>query len=303
MKKRKRTGTQKQLYLWMMMLPAVIIIFIFHYIPMYGIVMAFKDVRVGQSMFEGVWVGLKHFQRLFNSPMFWNIIKNTLRITMVQNIVLLPLPIIFALMIHNTTSGKIRKFSQTVSYLPHMISMVVIIYIVDVFCNLETGLINNVLVNVFNKDAINILGDSEYYYPVYYLSHIWATLGSSAVIYIAALAGVDEQLVEAAMIDGASKIQRMWHIDLPSIKPTIVILLVMNVGNALKVGYEKTLLLQNDLNLEVSETIATYVYKTGLVSAQYSFSSAVNLFQNLVGLLLVLLCNYFAKKLSETSLF
>lgn len=303
MKKRKKTWNQKQLYLLMLMLPAVIVIFIFNYIPMYGIVMAFKDVRVGQSMFEGVWVGLKHFQRLFNSPMFWNIIKNTLRITLVQNIVLLPLPIIFALMIHNTTSGKIRKFSQTVSYLPHMISMVVIVYIVDVFCNLETGLINNVLVNVFNKDAINILGDSEYYYPVYYISHIWATLGSSAVIYIAALAGVDEQLVEAAMIDGASKLQRMWHIDLPSIKPTIVILLVMNVGNALKVGYEKTLLLQNDLNLEVSETIATYVYKTGLVSAQYSFSSAVNLFQNLVGLLLVLLCNYFAKKFSEASLF
>ena len=303
MKKRKGTGIQRQLYLWMLMLPAVIIIFIFNYIPMYGIVMAFKDVRVGQSMFEGAWVGLKHFQRLFSSPMFWNIIKNTLKITMVQNIVLLPLPIIFALMIHNTTSGKIRKFSQTVSYLPHMISLVVVVYIIDVFCNLETGLINNVLVNVFNKDAINILGDSEYYYPVYYISHIWASLGSSAVIYIAALAGVDGQLVEAAMIDGASKLQRMWHIDLPTIKPTIVILLVMNIGNALKVGYEKSLLLQNDLNLEVSETIATYVYKTGLVSAQYSFSSAVNLFQNLVGLLLVLICNYFAKKLTETSLF
>lgn len=303
MKKRSRTRLKEQLQLWSMMLPAVIVVFVFCYIPIYGITMAFKDVRVGQGLLDGTWVGFQHFQRLFNSPMFGEIIKNTLRITLVKNFVLLPLPIIFALLVHNSNSPRIRKFSQTISYLPHLISMVVIVYIINLFCDPQSGLLNHLLENVLGMERINMLEDPSFYYPIYFISDIWATLGSSAVIYIAALASVDEQLMEAAMVDGASKIQRMWHIELPAIRPTIVILLIMDMGNILKVGYEKSLLLQNDLNLQVSETIATYVYKTGLVSAQYGFSTAVNLFQNLVGLILVIVCNQIAKKYSDSSLF
>lgn len=303
MKRKPRTRLKEQLQLYAMMLPAILIVLTFCYIPMYGITIAFKEVRVGQGLLDGAWIGFKNFERFFNSPMFLKIIGNTFRITLVKNFLLMPLPIIFALMVHNSNSKRIRKISQTISYLPHLISMVVIIYIINLFCDEQSGLINYFLVNVLGRDSISIMENPDYYYPIYYLSDIWATLGSSAVIYIAALAGVDEQLIEAAVVDGASKIQRIWHIELPAIRSTIVILLVMNMGNILKVGYEKSYLLQNDLNLEVSETIATYVYKTGLVSAQYGFSAAVNLFQNLVGLIMVILCNNIAKKLSDTSLF
>ena len=303
MHNKTRKGHKDQWQLFAMMLPAIIVVFTFSYIPMYGVTIAFKDVRVGQGLLEGTWVGFNHFQRLFKSPMFWEIMRNTLIITLVKNFVLLPLPIIFALMVHNSNSKRIRKFSQTISYLPHMISMVVIIYIINLFCDTDSGLINFLLEKVMGMDALNMLEETGFYYPIYFISDIWATLGSSAVIYIAALSGVDEQLLEAAMVDGASKLQRIWHIELPTIRPTIVILLIMHMGNILKVGYEKSLLLQNDLNLEVSETIATYVYKTGLVSSQYGFSSAVNLFQNLVGLLLVVVCNYIAKKYTDSSLF
>ncbi len=303
MKRKSRARIKEQTQLYAMMLPAILVCFIFSYIPMYGITMAFKDIHVGQSLFDGTWVGFQHFQRLFASPMFTKILRNTLVITLIKNFVLWPLPIIFALLVHNSTSRRIRKFSQTISYLPHLISMVVIVYIISLFCNQQTGLINDFLVKVMGIDGINMLEDPKFYYPIYFISDIWATLGSSAVIYIAALASVDDQLLEAAMVDGASKLQRIWHIELPTIKPTIVILFVMHMGNILKVGYEKSILLQNSLNLEVSETIATYVYKTGLVSAQYGFSSAVNFLQNFVGLIMVLLCNYIAKKLSDTSLF
>ena len=300
--KKPKKNLKLQMQLYALLLPGLILVLLFHYVPMYGISIAFKDVHIGQSMWEGTFVGLKHFQRLFNSELFGTIIKNTVIITFVNNFLLWPLPIIFALLVHNSTSNKIRKFSQTSTYLPHLISMVVVINIINLFVNGETGLINIVL-NQFGMDRVQFLGEQKYFRVIYWISEIWQTLGANAVIYIAALSSVDVQLEEAAMMDGASKLQRMWHIDLPAIRPTVVVMLIMNMGKMLTLGYEKILLMQNDLNLDVSEILGTYIYKTGLAGGQYSFAAAVNLFQNLIGLALVLLTNYIAKKTADISLY
>lgn len=296
----KRLFGQWQLYV--MLAPAMAAMLIFHYIPMYGVTIAFKDLGIGESLFGGTWVGFAHFERLFRSDLFWTIFKNTLVISLVSHFILWPLPILFALMVHNATSSKIRKFSQTASYLPHLLSTVVIVTIIELFCNHETGVINMLLRNL-GMDTINFMGDAQYFYPMYFISGIWTGLGSGAVIYIAALTAVDTQLIEAATIDGANKLQRIWHIDIPTIRPTMLLLLIMDVGKVLNVGYEKVLLMQNDLNLGVTEIIGTYVYKTGLLGADYSFSTAVSLFNNVIGLILVLACNRISKKLADTSLF
>lgn len=296
----KRLLSQWQLYV--LLAPAAIAMLIFHYVPMYGVTIAFKEVDIGQSIFEGTWVGFEHFKRLFSSDLFGTIFKNTFVISFVQHFILWPLPIIFALLVHNSSSGRIRKFSQTSTYLPHLLSTVVVVTIIELFCNRETGLINVVLQRL-GYETVFFQGDTKWFYPMYFISGIWTGLGSGAVIYIAALSAVDVQLIEAATIDGANKLQRMWYIDIPTIMPTMIMLLIMDMGRILSVGYEKVLLMQNDLNLSVTEIIGTYVYKTGLLSADYSFSTAVSLFNNIIGLALVIVANKLAKKFTETSLF
>lgn len=288
--------------LYTMLLPAFICLILFHYVPMYGVTIAFKDIRIGEALWEGTWVGLKHFERLFSSDLFGTIFKNTIVITLIQNFLLWPLPIIFALIVHNCTINLLRKTVQTISYLPHLMSIVVVVSIVNLFCSQETGLINIVLQKL-GFDAIYFAGDSKWFLPMYFVSEVWMNMGSNAVVYIAALSAVDPQLIEAAEIDGASKLKRIWHIDLPTIRPTIILLLIMSMGNVLALGYERILLMQNDLNLPVSEIIGTYVYKTGLRGMQFSFSAAVSLFNNVVGLILVLVSNYIAKKSADISLF
>lgn len=293
---------RSQWKLFAMMAPAMFALIVFHYIPMYGVVIAFKEVNPGQNFLQGAWVGFENFQRLFESDLFAMIFKNTLAISLVEHFLLWPLPIILALLIHNSSSRKLRKFTQTASYLPHLLSMVVVVSIIDLMCNHETGIIN-IILGKLGKDSIFFMGETKWFRPIFFTSSIWVGLGSSAVVYIAALSSVDPQLIDAAKVDGASKLQRMWHIDLPTIRPTIVILLIMNMGKVLAVGYEKVLLLQNDLNLPVSEIVGTYVYKTGVLGADYGFSTAVSLFNNVVGLILVIVSNQIAKKYSDVALF
>ena len=297
-----RKGFLSQWQLYLLLLPGLLTIIIFHYIPMYGVTIAFKDVHIGQSIWEGTWVGLKHFRRLFTSDLFSTIFKNTIVITFIQNFILWPLPIIFALMVHNCTVKPIRKFGQTATYLPYLVSTVVVVSLISLFCNGETGLIN-IIRKQLGLESIQLLGTEKYFLPIYFISDQWQNLGSSAVIYIAALSAVDEELIEAATMDGASKLKRIWHIDLPTIRPTIIVLLIMNLGKMLNLGYEKILLMQNDLNLGVSEVIGTYVYKTGLLGGQYSFSTAVNLFNNVIGIILVIITNRIAKKMADISLY
>lgn len=293
---------RSQCSLYLMLLPALIGMIVFHYIPMYGVTMAFKDVRIGQTIFEGTWVGFENFKRLFQSNLFGTIFKNTLLITMFQNFLFLPLPIILALLIHNTRNRHFAKTAQTITYLPHLLSMVVIVSIIEIFCSRETGLINLVFEKL-GLPIVNFMGESSYFLPMYLTSHVWATLGSGAVIYIAALSSVDPQLIEAATMDGAGKLRRIWHIDLPTIRPTIIVLMIMNMGKILSLGYEQILLMQNEVNLDVTEIIGTYVYKTGIINAQYSFSTAVSLFNNVIGLILIIISNKLAKKYTETALF
>ena len=296
----RRLCSQWQLYL--MMAPAMLAMIIFHYIPMYGVTIAFKEVNPGQTFFEGAWVGFDNFKRLFNSDLFTIVFRNTLVISLVEHFLLWPLPIIFALLVHNARSNKIRKASQTLSYLPHLLSTVVVVSIIDLMCNHETGIIN-IILEKFGGEGVFFMGDPNWFRPIYFISGIWTGLGSSAVVYIAALSSVDPQLIEAATIDGANKLQRMWHIDLTTIRPTIIILLIMNMGKLLSVGYEKVLLMQNDLNLPVSEIVGSYVYKTGILGADYGFSTAVSFFNNIIGLILVIATNAIAKKFSDVSLF
>ena len=296
----KRLRSQWQLYV--MMAPAMLAMIIFHYVPMYGVIMAFKEVNPGQNFMQGNWVGLENFERLFGSDLFVTIFGNTMAISLVEHFLLWPLPIILALLIHNSSSGKIRKFTQTASYLPHLLSLVVVVSIIDLMCNHETGIINIVLEKL-GAESIFFMGDPKWFRPIFFTSSIWVGLGSSAVVYIAALSAVDPQLIDAAKVDGANKLQRMWHIDIPTIRPTIVVLLIMNMGKILAVGYEKVLLMQNDLNLPVSEIVGTYVYKTGVLGADYGFSTAVSLFNNVVGLILVIVSNKIAKKFADISLY
>lgn len=301
-KNKWRRELASQWQLWVLMIPALISVILFHYVPMYGASIAFKDVHIGQSLLDGQWVGFKHFERLFTSDIFGTLMKNTLTIAVIKNLLLWPLPIIFALIIHNVKSRKVRKVTQTISYLPHLISTVVVVSIIDVFCNYETGLIN-VILERFGMDSVYFAGEGKYFLPMYFIADIWVTTGSSAVVYIAALSAVDPQLVEAAQIDGANKLQRIWHVDIPTILPTIILMQIMHMGKFMTISYEKVLLMQNDLNLAATEIIGTYVYKTGLQGAQYSFSTAVSLFNNVIGLILVLVANKAAKKFSETALF
>lgn len=301
-KARWRRELASQWQLWVLLLPAIISLILFHYVPMYGVSIAFKDVHIGQSLLEGEWVGFKHFQRLFTSDIFGTLMKNTLSIAAIKNFLLWPLPIIFALIVHNSKSKKVRKFTQTVSYLPNLISTVVVVCIIDVFCNYETGLIN-IILEKMGMESVYFAAEGKYFLPMYFISDVWVTMGAEAVVYIAALSAVDTQLVEAAQIDGANKLQRIWHVDIPAILPTVVLMQIMNMGKFMNISYEKVLLMQNDLNLAATEIIGTYVYKTGLQGAQYSFSTAVSLFNNIIGLILVIVANKVAKKFTETALF
>lgn len=299
-KKTRLALSQWQLYA--LLFPGIFLMFVFHYLPMYGATIAFKDLSIGDGMFDGTWVGFKHFERFFNSPMFGTVMINTLKLTITQMIVTTPIPIIFALMVHNSSNKYVRKLTQTFSYMPHLLSTVVIITIIELFCRQEGGLIN-ILLEKMGVSPVDFLGREDMFLPVYIISGLWSSMGSSAVIYIAALSSVDVQLTEAATIDGANKLQRMWHVDIPTIMPTFVMMTIMSFGSILNVGYEKVLLMQNDLNIGVSEIITTYVYKQGLVSSQFGYSAAVSLFNNVVGLLLVLTVNKIAKKTADMSLF
>lgn len=286
---------------YILMLPAIIYVAIFCYGPMYGIQIAFQDFRPVLGYSGSPWVGLKHFINFFNGANFWRLIRNTLYLTTYSLVAGFPIPIILALLL-NEINEKLRKPIQTILYAPHFISVVVMVGILNLVFSPSIGIVNNVIA-ALGGEKIYFMTEPSAFRHLYVWSGIWQELGWNAVIYIAALSTVDESLHEAARIDGASRLQRIWYINIPTILPTIVILLIMKIGSMASIGYEKIYLLQNDLNVEVSEVISTYVYKRGIINTNYSFSTAVGLFNNLINILLLLLANFFAKKTTETSLF
>lgn len=296
--KLKKILTNYQLYLFL--LPALIYFIVFHYVPMYGVLIAFKDFVATKGIMGSPWVGFKHFERFFDSYQFWSLIKNTLGLSVTQLVVGFPLPIFLALMLNQMRSEKSKRFVQTVVYAPHFISVVVLAGMIYVFFS-NNGLINNMIL-MFGGDPISFMAKPEWFKPLYIASGVWQETGWAAIIYLAALAGVSPELHEAAIMDGANKWQRIFHVDIPAIMPTAVILLILSVGSIMNIGFEKAYLLQTPMNQPSAEIIPTYVYKMGLQQAQYSFAAAVGLFNAVINLILLVAVNKFAKRLSGTGL-
>ena len=307
MKKKKPLGMrikleiQQNWILYLMILPVLVYYIIFHYWPMYGLSMAFQDysMRLGP---KSPWVGLDNFKRFFNLYETKNLIKNTLTLSVYSLLLDFPLPIIFALLLHYLRTPKLRKCVQMVSYAPHFISTVVICGMITMFTKVDTGVFNIVL-RALGFEAIDFLAKPHMFKHIYVWSAVWQNMGWSAIIYISALAGVDYEMHEAAIIDGASKVQRIRFIDIPSIVPTIVMLLILRCGSLMNVGLEKAFLLQNDLNRSASNIISVYVYNVGLVDRDYGYSAAVGLFNTMINLILVVSANQFSKKVFKESLF
>ena len=299
--KQMRDSFRKSLPLYGMLAPAAIILFLFTYIPMGGIIIAFKDYAPALGIWNSPWVGLKHFAQFFKSYQFVNTIRNTLSISIYSIVVGFPLPIILALLCHQLKDNFFKKFFQVVTYLSHFISIMVMCGMILIFLSPKNGLFANIL-RLFDVQMPNILGIPQAFSSIYVWSDVWQNMGWDSIIYLAALSGIDPTYYEAAVIDGATKWQKIRYIDIPLLLPTAMILLILRSGSTLSVGFEKVFLLQNQLNLNVSEVISTYVYKMGLVNSQYSLSTAISLFNTVINLVVLLGVNKLSKKLTETSL-
>ncbi|SHH87932.1 ABC transporter permease [Clostridium grantii] len=292
---------KKDYQLYLLILPAVIYFLIFHYAPMYGIQIAFKDFSPVKGITGSPWVGFKYFERFFNSYQFWILLKNTLGISVFQLVAGFPIPIILALLLNQVKQKHFKKLVQTVTYIPHFISVVVLVGMLNVFLSPTTGLVNNLL-HLLGKDPIYFLGVPEYFKSIFVFSGVWQNAGWGSIIYLAALAGVSPELYEAAKVDGATKLQIIKNVDIPSIMPTIIILLIMNLGQIMNLGFQKAFLLQNSLNAGASEIIQTYMYKIGLLQMQFEYSTAISLFNTLINIILLVSANRLSKKFTENSL-
>ncbi len=314
MEKEKRIFNQKKSFkdrvkhdlthnwvLWVMFLPVIIYYAIFSYAPMYGIVIAFKDYKIRRGILGSPWVGFKYFERFFSSYNFWELLKNTLGISIYSLVVGFPLAIIFAILLHYLTTPRLKKTVQMVSYAPYFISTVVICGMMTIFMDPTNGVFNRII-ELFGGESVAFLSVPEYFKTIYVFSGVWQGMGWSAIIYISALAGVDSQMHEAAVIDGATKLQRIWYIDLPSILPTIVMLLIMQLGSLMNVGFEKVYLLQNDLNFRASDIISTYTYRVGMINSDFGYSTAVGLFNTIINVIILVGSNAVSRKVAGESL-
>lgn len=298
-KRLKQMRRHWQLYL-IFLLPLVHVL-LFKYAPMYGIVIAFKRYNPVRGILGSPWAGLKYFRQFFSSPLSWTVILNTLRISGLGMIFYFPVPIILAVALNECGSRFYKKTVQMITYAPYFISTVVLVGIILQVTDLRMGVIN-MAIQAFGGQPINFMGKPEMFTGIYIISDIWKGAGYSSILYLAALSGVSPELHEAAIVDGANKLKRVWHIDLPSILPTIVLQLIMGMGNIMNLGYEKVYLMQNDMNIAVSEVISTYVYKVGLQRSNFSFSTAIGLMNTVVSLILVSTANFTARKLTGSSM-
>ncbi|MGI6653338.1 MAG: ABC transporter permease [Christensenellales bacterium] len=287
--------------LYLFLLPAFLDVFIFRYVPIYGAQIAFRNYKVKLGFWGSDWVGLKYFIQFFESPNFLQILRNTLLISFYNLLFGFPVPILLAFMINEIRSNNLKKITQMITYMPHFISMVAVVGLINLMLNRQSGIVN-LLITALGGNAINFMGMSSAYRTIYVVSDIWQHAGWGTIIYLATLATVDVEALEAARIDGANRLQKILYIDLPTILPTIIVLLILRAGSMLNVGFEKVFLLQNDLNREVSEVISTYTYRMGILNGQYSYTTAIGLFNNVVNASLLIIINQLARKTSETSL-
>lgn len=297
-----KNSLHKYWALYLIMSPVLIYFALFIFWPMYGILIAFKDYVPSLGIWESPWVGLKHFQNFFQSINFTRTLRNTLGISFYSLVAGFPLPIILAILMNELTSKRFKSALQTITYLPHFISTVVMCGMIMLFLRYDGGLINT-LIELLGGQPVDFMTKPEYFKSIYVWSGIWQNLGWSSIIYMATLSGLDVQMYEAASIDGASKMQQIFRITIPCLMPTAVLLLILDSGSIMNVGFEKVFLLQNGLNMETSDVISTLVYRKGILENSYSFSTAVGLFNSLVNCTILLVVNGVSKKLSDTSLF
>jgi len=286
---------------YLILIPAVLFFIAFCYMPIYGITMAFREFQYNKGLFFSPWIGFKYFKAFFNYYAFWDLIKNTLIISFLKIVVAFPLPILFALILNEVSSLRTKRFIQTASYLPHFISWVTVVALLNQFVGLE-GVLNQIRVTI-GLDKIFFMNDGAYFYLIMFGSYVWKTIGYSAIIYISALAGVDQGLYEAATVDGAGRWKRMWYVSVPSIMPTAVVLFLLGLSSILSAGWDQIYLLRQPGNKMFSEILDTYIMDMGLRNGQFGYATAVSLFQSVIGLFLVLGTNYAVKKKTEVSLF
>ena len=300
--KRKKRIKHWQLYLFLVI--PIVLVFIFNYIPMAGIQLAFKKYNMNLGIMGSPWIGFDNFKKFFRNYQFWRLLKNTLTLSLYGMLAGFPIPIMLALLLNSMNNLKYKKFIQTVTYMPHFISTVVMVGLIIQVFNPRIGLYGIIYSAVTGNNAPDVLGSASAFPHIYVLSGVWQSMGWNSIIYMAALAGVDAELHEEAQMDGASKFQRILHIDLPSILPTAIMLLILNAGSIMNIGFEKAFLMQNNLNLRSSEVISTYVYKMGLESAtgDYGYATAIGLFNSVINLILIVSVNAVSKKVTEQSL-
>ncbi|MCU6708055.1 ABC transporter permease subunit [Paenibacillus sp. J5C_2022] len=292
---------KKNISLYVMFAPVLLYFIIFSYWPMNGVLIAFQDYLPTLGIFGSPWVGFDNFKQFFSSFYFDRILTNTIGISLYNIVVTTPVPIVLALMFHELRRTKLKNVMQTITFAPNFISVTVVCGMVLLFLNPDNGIINGVI-KLFGGEAIDFMANPDSFWHVYVWSGVWQYTGWVALIYTATMAGIDSSLYEAAEIDGAGRFAKVIHVTLPSIIPTIVLMFILNLGNVMNVGFEKVLLLQNDLNLSSSEIIATYIYKRGLLATEYGLSSAVGVFNNVINFALLLVANTVSKRVSDTSL-
>ncbi|SDP07700.1 carbohydrate ABC transporter membrane protein 1, CUT1 family [Litchfieldia salsa] len=293
---------KKNKFIYLMILPGILYFLIYKYIPMYGLVIAFQDYKPYLGVMGSEWVGLEHFRRLFSEPDFWMIFNNTLILFGLNLIFFFPIPIILALMLNEVRITAFKRTIQTLIYIPHFMSWVIIVSIGYVMLTLDGGIINGILV-ALGFEKVNFLLNPDWFRPTYITQVIWREAGWGTIIYLAAMASIDPQLYEAARMDGANRLQQMWRITLPSIKNVIIILLILKIGDVLELGFEHVYLLLNSANREVAEIFDTYVYTAGLKQGQFSYSTAVGFFKGIIGLILVVFVNWVAKKNGQEGIY
>ncbi|WP_258313511.1 sugar ABC transporter permease [Paenibacillus sp. tmac-D7] len=293
---------RRGLPLYLMILPGFLFFLIFRYIPMGGIVIAFQDYSPFTGFFGSEWVGFAHFQRLFGEPEFWSLLKNTLILSALNLFFFFPAPILIAVVLNEARIQWFKKFVQTAIYMPHFLSWVVVVGITVILFATQEGAINKALATA-GFERLEIMTDPDYFRIVYVLQNIWKEAGWNAIIFLAALASVDPTLYEAAVVDGAGRWKQLWHVTLPALRSTIIILFILRLGQVMDIGFEHIYLMQNSLNLSVSDIFDTYVYRSGVLQGEFSYTTAVGLFKSSIGLILIIIANKLAKKAGEEGVY
>lgn len=287
--------------LWLLFLPCLLYYLIFRYAPMFGLVITFKDYNLFKGIWASDWVGFKYYRMFFENPDFWPLMKNTFLLGLYKLVFGFPAPVILAILLNEVRKAAFKRFVQTVSYLPHFISNVIVASMLIMFLSPTGGLINNLL-GTFGIAPINFMNEPGMFRGIYVLSEVWQHIGWETIIYLAALTAIDPQLYEAADMDGASRMRKIWHVTLPGISPAIVITLILNIGKVLEIGFEKVFLMQNPAIYDTADIISTYVYRIGMVQGNFSYGASIDLFMGIISLIFIYCANYISRRVNETSL-